>query len=156
MCASDFQAIMALPRCNLHKRLIIRFIWLLSILGAFYILAVFAMWSRASIQPPKSLSSGPSAINRQKPPNQPSIAALEASDAPQHQQIQQADARQEPNSASSQSPAQVFVHTFYYGWYGTPQVDHGWIHWNHPILPHWCVLAAHGSFCAAKSAFAVE
>lgn len=27
--------------------------------------------------------------------------------------------------------------TFLYGWYGTPEVDGRWLHWNHSVLPHW-------------------
>jgi len=29
------------------------------------------------------------------------------------------------------------VHIFYYGWYGTPEVDGKWNHWNHDVMPHW-------------------
>lgn len=29
------------------------------------------------------------------------------------------------------------LHAFYYPWYGTPDVDGEYIHWNHPYLPHW-------------------
>ena len=29
------------------------------------------------------------------------------------------------------------IHTFYYPWYGNPQHDGKYIHWNHPFLPHW-------------------
>lgn len=25
----------------------------------------------------------------------------------------------------------------YYLWYGTPEVDGEWRHWNHSVLPHW-------------------
>ncbi|XP_058690782.1 glycoprotein endo-alpha-1,2-mannosidase isoform X3 [Poecile atricapillus] len=28
-------------------------------------------------------------------------------------------------------------HIFYYTWYGNPQFDGKYIHWNHPLLPHW-------------------
>ncbi|CAI5769846.1 glycoprotein endo-alpha-1,2-mannosidase [Podarcis lilfordi] len=28
-------------------------------------------------------------------------------------------------------------HVFYYSWYGTPQFDGKYIHWNHPLLTHW-------------------
>ncbi|XP_053315428.1 glycoprotein endo-alpha-1,2-mannosidase [Spea bombifrons] len=28
-------------------------------------------------------------------------------------------------------------HTFYYTWYGNPQFDGKYIHWNHPLLKHW-------------------
>jgi glycoprotein endo-alpha-1,2-mannosidase len=26
------------------------------------------------------------------------------------------------------------LHAFYYPWYGTPEVDGGWSHWNHEVL----------------------
>jgi glycoprotein endo-alpha-1,2-mannosidase len=29
------------------------------------------------------------------------------------------------------------VHTFYYGWYGTPESDGNFRAWNHQIIPHW-------------------
>ncbi|XP_022103516.1 glycoprotein endo-alpha-1,2-mannosidase-like [Acanthaster planci] len=29
------------------------------------------------------------------------------------------------------------VHAFYYPWYGNPQFDGKYHHWNHPRLPHW-------------------
>jgi glycoprotein endo-alpha-1,2-mannosidase len=29
------------------------------------------------------------------------------------------------------------VHTFYYNWYGNPEHDGEYSHWNHEILPHW-------------------
>lgn len=29
------------------------------------------------------------------------------------------------------------VHTFYYGWFATPEQDGRYSNWNHPILPHW-------------------
>lgn len=29
------------------------------------------------------------------------------------------------------------VAAFYYGWYGTPETDGKWMHWNHSVLPHW-------------------
>jgi glycoprotein endo-alpha-1,2-mannosidase len=29
------------------------------------------------------------------------------------------------------------VHAFYYLWYGAPDTDGAWIHWNHTILAHW-------------------
>jgi len=29
------------------------------------------------------------------------------------------------------------MHVFYYAWYGTPESDMEWKHWNHDILPHW-------------------
>lgn len=29
------------------------------------------------------------------------------------------------------------VVAFYYLWYGTPDVDGRWLHWDHTVLPHW-------------------
>lgn len=29
------------------------------------------------------------------------------------------------------------VQIFYYGWYGNPETDGSYHHWNHDILPHW-------------------
>ncbi|KAJ8600366.1 hypothetical protein CTAYLR_000700 [Chrysophaeum taylorii] len=29
------------------------------------------------------------------------------------------------------------VHAFYYLWYGNPDQDGRWVHWNHDVLPHW-------------------
>ena len=29
------------------------------------------------------------------------------------------------------------IHIFYYAWYGNPEHDGGYSHWNHQYLPHW-------------------
>jgi glycoprotein endo-alpha-1,2-mannosidase len=29
------------------------------------------------------------------------------------------------------------VHTFFYGWYGNPEIEGKYIHWNHDVVPHW-------------------
>ncbi|MEQ2182346.1 hypothetical protein GOODEAATRI_021393 [Goodea atripinnis] len=29
------------------------------------------------------------------------------------------------------------VHIFYYLWYGSPSMDNKYIHWDHPLVPHW-------------------
>lgn len=29
------------------------------------------------------------------------------------------------------------IHIFYYAWYGNPEHDGGYVHWNHQYLPHW-------------------
>ena len=29
------------------------------------------------------------------------------------------------------------IHAFYYPWYGNPEFDDDYYHWNHPFLPHW-------------------
>jgi hypothetical protein len=29
------------------------------------------------------------------------------------------------------------VHAFYYPWYGAPDHDGQYLHWNHPYIPHW-------------------
>lgn len=34
-------------------------------------------------------------------------------------------------------PPNYNMHVFYYTWYGNPRFDGKYIHWNHPLLPHW-------------------
>ncbi|XP_041462899.1 glycoprotein endo-alpha-1,2-mannosidase-like [Lytechinus variegatus] len=34
-------------------------------------------------------------------------------------------------------PPNYNLHAFYYPWYGTPGFDGMYLHWNHPLLPHW-------------------
>lgn len=34
-------------------------------------------------------------------------------------------------------PLNYYLHVFYYSWYGNPQFDGKYIHWNHPVLKHW-------------------
>lgn len=29
------------------------------------------------------------------------------------------------------------VHAFYYVWYGNPDTNDRWLHWDHEVLPHW-------------------
>lgn len=29
------------------------------------------------------------------------------------------------------------IHAFYYPWYGSPEFDGTYLHWNHQLLPHW-------------------
>ncbi|XP_063041067.1 glycoprotein endo-alpha-1,2-mannosidase-like protein [Engraulis encrasicolus] len=29
------------------------------------------------------------------------------------------------------------IHIFYYLWYGTPQMDGSYVHWDHVLVPHW-------------------
>jgi len=29
------------------------------------------------------------------------------------------------------------VHAFYYAWYGAPETDKKWVHWNHQYIPPW-------------------
>lgn len=35
------------------------------------------------------------------------------------------------------SPPNYNLHAFYYIWFGNPQFDGRYIHWDHPQLPHW-------------------
>lgn len=35
------------------------------------------------------------------------------------------------------NPVNYKVHTFYYSWYGVPEIDGAYNNWNHPIVPHW-------------------
>ncbi|KAL7862476.1 hypothetical protein SRHO_G00139170 [Serrasalmus rhombeus] len=41
-------------------------------------------------------------------------------------------------------PPNYNIHAFYYTWYGNPQFDGRYIHWNHPLLPHWDPKVAEG------------
>lgn len=34
-------------------------------------------------------------------------------------------------------PPNYNLHAFYYPWYGNPDNDDGFLHWNHEYLPHW-------------------
>ena len=33
--------------------------------------------------------------------------------------------------------AKFAVHAAFYLWYGTPDADGKWLHWDHATLPHW-------------------
>lgn len=35
------------------------------------------------------------------------------------------------------SPVNYCLHAFYYAWYGTPETDGKYVHWNHPYIRHW-------------------
>ncbi|XP_071509149.1 glycoprotein endo-alpha-1,2-mannosidase-like [Diadema antillarum] len=39
--------------------------------------------------------------------------------------------------ASSWPRPNYNLHTFYYPWYGNPEFDSTYLHWNHELLPHW-------------------
>lgn len=41
-------------------------------------------------------------------------------------------------------PPNYNMHVFYYIWYGNPQFDGKFIHWDHPLLPHWDAKVAAG------------
>ena len=112
----------------MHKRSILRLIVLISALVACYTLAFFGLWSITSIQSSKSrivISTGPNFMTGQRTPQQPIIAAAQDR-ASVHKGV-----------LAPESHAKLFIHTFFYAWYGTRNVDKSWIHWNHPILPHW-------------------
>ena len=38
---------------------------------------------------------------------------------------------------SSLGPPNYCIHTFYYMWYGDPESDGKYVHWNHEYIPHW-------------------
>ncbi|KAK7503095.1 hypothetical protein BaRGS_00005721 [Batillaria attramentaria] len=43
-----------------------------------------------------------------------------------------------PQSSSMDNTSVNYnVHIFYYPWYGNPQTDGQYLHWNHRMLPHW-------------------
>ncbi|KAK7107346.1 glycoprotein endo-alpha-1,2-mannosidase-like [Littorina saxatilis] len=39
--------------------------------------------------------------------------------------------------SSKDSALNYNVHLFYYPWYGNPETDGRYVHWNHQYLPHW-------------------
>ena len=43
----------------------------------------------------------------------------------------------EPIKETAGDSVSYNTHIFYYAWYGTPQVDGQYYHWNHVHLPHW-------------------
>lgn len=40
-------------------------------------------------------------------------------------------------TSTEEPPLNYNLHTFYYNWYGNPEVDTSYRHWAHDILPHW-------------------
>jgi hypothetical protein len=44
------------------------------------------------------------------------------------------------------------VGVFYYVWYGAPETDGAYMHWNHSVLPHWNaqVQAKHAGIFLSK------
>ena len=49
-----------------------------------------------------------------------------------------------PDNANKLPPGEVFstepnsnIHIFYYSWFGNPEYDGHWRHWNHQYLPNW-------------------
>jgi glycoprotein endo-alpha-1,2-mannosidase len=41
------------------------------------------------------------------------------------------------HNTTSTPSINTYVHAFYYLWYGNPETDGKYLHWNHEILPHW-------------------
>ncbi len=39
--------------------------------------------------------------------------------------------------SQGRTPVNYNIHTFYYSWYGVPEMDGVYNNWNHPIIPHW-------------------
>ncbi|KAF6016787.1 MANEA [Bugula neritina] len=58
-------------------------------------------------------------------------------DQPDKNSIVQIDEKASVYDPSSWPPANYDVHVFYYSWYGNPEHDQQWHHWNHRYLPHW-------------------
>ncbi|KAG1972988.1 glycoprotein endo-alpha-1,2-mannosidase [Pimephales promelas] len=51
----------------------------------------------------------------------------------------------EPNYNVQDFPKPNYnVHAFYYVWYGNPQFDGKYVHWDHQLLPHWDPKVASG------------
>ena len=38
------------------------------------------------------------------------------------------------------------LHAFYYAWYGNPEMDGKWLHWDHEVLKHWGGPAVNAKF----------
>ena len=41
------------------------------------------------------------------------------------------------HDVSRLDPPNYCIHAFYYMWYGNPEFDGRYLHWNHRYLPHW-------------------
>ncbi|XP_006004938.1 glycoprotein endo-alpha-1,2-mannosidase [Latimeria chalumnae] len=67
-------------------------------------------------QPPQKREQGPSPEAQPERPGGDLLPLMEIENLP------------EPNYG---------FHVFYYSWYGSPQLDGKYIHWNHPLLAHW-------------------
>jgi len=52
-------------------------------------------------------------------------------DQPDKNSIVQIDEKASVYDPSSWPPANYDVHVFYYSWYGNPEHDQQWHHWNH-------------------------
>lgn len=54
-------------------------------------------------------------------------------------QAQPAGGNAKPILSNSGPDGTIFydVHIFYYAWYGNPQMDGKYIHWDHILVPHW-------------------
>ncbi len=53
------------------------------------------------------------------------------------------DIKEEDSSKRETYPPPNYdLHVFYYPWYGNPQFDGKYYHWNHQILPHWNKIEA--------------
>lgn len=44
---------------------------------------------------------------------------------------------QEETLMEDYPPPNYNIHAFYYTWYGSPKFDGKYLHWDHPLLPHW-------------------
>lgn len=126
--------IMKLIRCSSHKLFVCIFCFLPCFFVVFY-----ALRSKSTVQYSKSaklISRGASEVTGQSSPNKMFVATTNVTIA--LAKNQPTESMRGGSSVSQQNPApQMFVHTFFYAWYGTRAVDNSWIHWNHPILPHW-------------------
>ena len=58
------------------------------------------------------------------------------------------NAKYQPNSR---------IHIFYYGWYGTPEVNEEYMHWNHEVgggvVVFWCNLLCVNCFLSGLEIF---
>ncbi|KAK3551631.1 hypothetical protein QTP70_020836 [Hemibagrus guttatus] len=47
------------------------------------------------------------------------------------------NAKPAASNPSTDRGASYDVHIFYYTWYGNPQTDERYLHWDHVLVPHW-------------------
>ncbi|KAK0427203.1 hypothetical protein QR680_010111 [Steinernema hermaphroditum] len=89
----------------------------------------------------------PEAEGAQPPPpvddvdNPDAEPAVEVKDSAPTTSATKAPTTKEPLKDNAHPPS---IQIFYYPWYGNPQVDGKWFHWNHKYIPHWSKTADGG------------
>lgn len=79
----------------------------------------------------------PNANKMEKPQNQPHPDTNNALPSTYNKPDTKAIDLNVDTALEKYPPPNYNVHAFYYVWYGNPQFDRKYIHWDHPVLPHW-------------------